>query len=267
MKIFKQSTLIALALLVAGGCATIPTGPSVAVLPAPGKSFDTFRAEDATCRQWAKQQVGASPEQTYNSNVATGAIAGTAIGTGLGAALGSTSGQAGEGALIGAAGGLLVGASAGSSAGQAAGMEAQRRFDNTYVQCMYSYGNQVPGLNPNVPAPSQSAAAAPPAAYLDQAPQFIYSPDLNLYVAVGIPYDVVYTGHAYFYFYGGRWYRGPYYNGPWIFVARKNYPQVLLSYRVDQIRHFRDREFRQYVHARAHYSGRTYRPENRRWMR
>jgi uncharacterized protein YceK len=42
------------------GCATVPTGPRVMVLPGPGKPFDQFQAEDATCRQWARQQIGQS---------------------------------------------------------------------------------------------------------------------------------------------------------------------------------------------------------------
>lgn len=274
-------------LLVMCGCATMPTGPSVNVMPAQGKPFDTFRAEDATCRQWAQQAVGRSAEETYNSNVATGAVAGTAVGAGLGAAVGSASGHAGAGALIGAASGLLVGTAAGSGSGQAYGREAQRRYDNAYVQCMYSYGNQVPGrprvvvasaapvaavppppppvmAQADVPPPPPEMAPdqgqAPPDLYLNEAPQFIYSPDLGMYVAVGVPYDLVYTGNEYFYFYGGRWFHGPYYNGPWAFAPRRLYPPVFLRFRIGDVRHFRDQEFRRYEHDRGHYGGRFHRP-------
>jgi outer membrane lipoprotein SlyB len=282
-------------LLVMSGCATLPTGPSVRVLPAQGKPFDTFRAEDATCRQWAEQQMGMSTQQTYDKNVATGAVAGTAIGAGLGAAVGAASGNAGAGAAIGAASGLLLGTAEGSEAGQVHGMEAQRRYDNAYVQCMYSYGNQVPGYSRRVIAPPPQSEVAtppppppdavaqtdvppppppevlpeqgqyppPPEIYLDEAPQFIYSPALNLYVAVGVPYDLIYTGTGYFYFYGGHWYRGPYYNGPWLFATRGYLPRVLLRYRIDKIRYFRDAEFRRFQHDRAHYKGRFHHPEFR----
>ena len=34
-----------------------------------------------------------------------------------------------------------------------------------------------------------------------------------MYVAVGAPYDLFYTGNEYFYYNGGRWCRGPFYNG------------------------------------------------------
>jgi len=263
MTTFKQNILILFALLLVGGCATLPTGPSVTVLPAPGKSFDTFRSEDVTCRQWAKQQLGTTPQQAYESNVATGAAVGTAVGAGLGAAVGSTSGHAGEGAVIGAVGGLLVGSSAGSNAGQVSGREAQRRYDNAYVQCMYSYGNQVPGYGTKVAEAPPQPVVAPPPIYLDEAPQFIYSPELNAYVAVGIPYDLVYTGGAYFYFYHRLWYRGPYYNGPWVLATGRTIPPVFFKYRIGQIRYYRDEEFGRYNHDREHYRGRFHHPEYR----
>lgn len=285
-----QKLVPLLVLLGLSGCATLPAGPSVNVLPAKGKSFDTFRAEDATCRQWAEQQLGRPVQETYEKDVTTGAVAGTAIGAGLGAAVGSASGHAGAGALVGAASGLLVGSAIGSDVGQVSGREAQRRYDNAYVQCMYSYGNQVPGYRraaapaPAPAAPPPPAALAPPPppvavapppppepeyyppppeVYFEEAPQFIYSPALGMYVAVGVPYDLVYTGNGYYYFYGGRWYRGPYYNGPWAYVPRRSYPPVFLRYRIANIRRFRDAEFRRYERDRAHYDGRFHRPEFR----
>ena len=155
------------ALLVLGGCATMPTGPSVRVLPTPGKSFEQFMAEDSVCRQWAEQRLGMSAQDTINQNTATSAVVGTAIGAGVGAALGAASGDAGAGAAIGGGTGLLFGAASGSSSGQAYGYEAQRRYDNTYVQCMYAKGNQVPGTRNmrrmrSVPPPPPSMYSVPP---------------------------------------------------------------------------------------------------------
>jgi hypothetical protein len=144
--------------LLAAGCATVPTGPSVLVLPAPGKPFDLFQAEDAQCRQWARQQIGLSPQETINQNTASGAAIGTVIGAGLGAAIGAASGHAGQGAAIGAGTGLLNGTSEGSAAGHYYGREAQRRYDYAYVQCMYSQGNVVPGARSR-----QVRRAGPPA--------------------------------------------------------------------------------------------------------
>jgi len=266
---FKQRILIFFALLAMSGCATIPTGPSVMVMPPPGKPFDVFTKEDNTCKQWAQQQIGTNPQEIANKNTTTGAAVGTAVGAGLGAAIGAASGQAGAGAVIGGASGLLVGTSEGSQAGQAYGNEAQRRYDNAYVQCMYSYGNQVPGYRTpraatTPPPPQPSAMTPPPEIKTDEAPQFFYSPELNMYVAGGVPYDLVYAGGSYFYFYGGLWYRGPYYNGPWVRAASKDFPPALRRYRIGQIRYYRDREFERFVYDREHYDRRRiYRPEYR----
>ncbi len=166
-----------LALVVFGGCASVPTGPSVMVLPPDGKPFAQFQVEDARCRQWARQQIGLTPEEAVNQNTVTGAAVGTAIGAGIGAALGSASGDAGTGAAIGAGMGLLAGTASGASAGQYYGYEAQRRYDIAYQQCMYAYGNIIPGVRrqvkripppppPNLDYPSselyQSSPALPP---------------------------------------------------------------------------------------------------------
>lgn len=140
-----RKDLTILALLALSGCATMPTGPSVLVMPAPGKSIEHFQVEDMTCRQWAGQQVGVSAQDGVNKNTVAGAAAGTAIGAGAGALIGAASGNTGAGAAIGAGSGLLVGTAAGAGAGQEYGMNAQQRYDYAYVQCMYTKGNQIPG--------------------------------------------------------------------------------------------------------------------------
>lgn len=168
--------MMLLAILVLGGCATLPSGPSVLVLPAPGKSLERFQVEDLTCRQWAGQQIGISAQETINQNTATGAVVGTAIGAGAGALLGAASGHPGTGAAIGAGSGLLVGTAAGAGAGQEYGWEAQRRYDYAYVQCMYAKGNQVPGqvhryrLRKTNPTPPTDNDSVPPDYLPDYAP-------------------------------------------------------------------------------------------------
>jgi hypothetical protein len=135
---------VLLTLLALAGCATLPTGPSVMVLPAPGKPFEVFMAEDAACRRWAEQQTQ-NPQASYNQNAASGAAVGTVLGAGVGALLGAASGNAGAGAAIGAGSGLLIGGASGSESGQVYGDQTQRRYDNSYLQCMYASGNQIPG--------------------------------------------------------------------------------------------------------------------------
>jgi hypothetical protein len=135
-----------IATLLLAGCATMPTGPSVMVLPGQGKSFETFQLDDSACRQWAQQQTGAAVNDTVNQNLAGGAAIGTVMGAGMGAAIGSAHGQAGAGAAIGALGGLLFGTAMATDPAYAAGSAVQRRYDNAYQQCMYSKGNQIPGV-------------------------------------------------------------------------------------------------------------------------
>lgn len=139
-------TLVVGSLALLGGCATLPTGPSLMALPAAGKPFEQFQAEEASCRQWAAQQSGAVPGAPANQQTAVGAAIGTAVGAGLGAAIGAASGHAGTGAAIGAGTGLLMGTAAGANADQVAGGNAPRRSDRAYQQCMYAQGNQIPGV-------------------------------------------------------------------------------------------------------------------------
>lgn len=141
---WRQKQIALLAILVLNGCATQPSGPSVLVLPNPGKPFEQFQANDMTCRQWAEKQIGMSAQSVANQNMVTGAVVGTAIGAGAGALLGEASGQAGSAAAFGAGSGLLVGTAAGASAGQEYGWKAQQQYDYAYVQCMYTQGNQIP---------------------------------------------------------------------------------------------------------------------------
>ena len=160
-------TICYFVLLTLAGCATVPTGPSVRVMPAPGKSFEQFQVDDAICRQWAGQQIGMSPQETINQNTATGAVVGTVIGAGLGAAIGAASGHPGAGAAIGAGSGLLAGTATGANAGQVYGYEAQRRYDVAYEQCMYAKGNQIPGtvirrIRRTAPPPPPGMYSVPP---------------------------------------------------------------------------------------------------------
>ncbi len=154
-------SVIAVTLLgVLSGCANIPNGPSVAVMPAPGKSFEQFNADDNLCRQYAQNAIGTSAnDAAANSEVKSIAI-GTAIGAVAGALMGGHQG-AGSGAAIG----MLGGASVGSNQAQYSGRETQRRYDIAYEQCMYAKGNQLPQSNAYRPRviysrpPVQSAPA------------------------------------------------------------------------------------------------------------
>ncbi len=143
---------------VLAGCASIPNGPSVAVMPAPGKSFEQFNAEDNVCRQFAQNSIGTSASQS-----ATDAeVKSIAVGTAIGAAAGALGGGH-QGAGSGAAVGMFGGAAIGSGEAQYSGREAQRRYDIAYEQCMYAKGNQLPQGGYYQPRVIYSQPPVPPA--------------------------------------------------------------------------------------------------------
>ena len=146
------------AALILGGCASIPTGPSLMALPGSSKTFDQFRFDDAECQRYAFEQIGGTTaQQAANTSAARSAAIGTVIGAVAGAAIDGHSG-----AGIGAGTGLIVGSIAGAESGQRSGFGTQRQYDNAYVQCMYARGHKVP-------------VSAEMARSLQQAPS-VYSP-------------------------------------------------------------------------------------------
>ncbi len=161
---YLQKILLLIAAAALSACATVPTGPSVMALPGTGKSFDEFRADDATCRQWAYEQVGGvTGQEAAQRSAVSSAVVGTALGAAAGAAIGSASGNVGAGAAIGAGTGLLVGSAAGSSYAAGSYREAQRRYDHAYLQCMYMKGNQIPGYRRGYRSePPQRRYSSPP---------------------------------------------------------------------------------------------------------
>ena len=144
-----KACLLIIPLALITGCASLPTGPRVAVMPAPGKPLDLFTMEDRQCRNYADQSIGIAPREVANQNMVGSAAVGTAIGAAAGALAGGN-----QGAATGAAIGMVAGTASGSSQASYAGADAQRRYDIAYQQCMYAKGNQLPGYGYR-----QSAAA------------------------------------------------------------------------------------------------------------
>jgi hypothetical protein len=143
----KQAAAITMALLTLAGCVHMPTGPSVAVMPAPNKPFDVFVTDDQVCRNFANGQMGNGDAQREHA-------AGTAVGAAaLGAAAGALLANNSRGAGVGAGAGLLIGTLAGSGEAQESRGGLQRQYDVAYEQCMYSKGNQVPGFVQQVAPP------------------------------------------------------------------------------------------------------------------
>jgi uncharacterized protein YcfJ len=130
-------------------------GPTIGVMPAPGKSFDVFQGDQAVCKNYAAGETSGGAQQANNRQIGT-AVLGTLLGAGLGAAIGG-----GRGAGIGAGAGALGGTAFGAGPASGAEYSLQQRYDLAYAQCMYSRGNQVPGYQPP-PPPGQSAPYPPP---------------------------------------------------------------------------------------------------------
>jgi uncharacterized protein YcfJ len=136
-------------------CASEPMGPTVGVMPAPGKPFDAFQADQALCKQYASNEVQGGAQQANNRQVGT-AVVGTLLGAGLGAAIGG-----GRGAAIGAGAGALGGTAVGAGPSENAQYSLQQRYNLSYSQCMYSRGNQVPGYQPGPGYPPPPPGYAP----------------------------------------------------------------------------------------------------------
>ncbi len=159
MRIDKRFLLLALPLALAG-CVSVPSGPGVMVLPGSGMSFEQFRQDDALCRQYAAEQTGQTAEGAADSSGVRSAAVGTVVGAVAGAVIGGR-----HGAGVGAGTGLVVGSAAGANTAQMSGHEAQRRYDNAFVQCMYAQGHRVPvpGYYSSERQRAAPAPAAPPA--------------------------------------------------------------------------------------------------------
>ena len=161
MPLPKRSAAILAPLMLISACASEPLGPTIGVMPAPGKPFDVFQGDQALCKQFASSQIQGGAQQANNRQVGT-AVVGTLLGAGLGAAIGG-----GRGAGIGAGAGALGGTAVGAGPSGQAQNSLQQQYNLGYAQCMYSRGNQVPGYQPpgERPPPGYAPPYPPPPGY------------------------------------------------------------------------------------------------------
>ena len=171
MKLKSAAGILSVVIMLAG-CATIPPGPSVLVMPGNGKSWEGFQADDAVCRQWAQNQTEWNANKTVNENLAGGAIAGGALGAASGALIGAASGNVGPGAAIGAGAGLLGGAALGSTQAyrcRGRGAAAVRQCLPAVHVCQ---GEPDSGPRAGISSASPASSAASPSTYLHPGPAF-----------------------------------------------------------------------------------------------
>jgi hypothetical protein len=113
-------------------------------------------------------------------------------------------------------------------------------------------------------APSRVVVSGPPAVLFEAEPFFLAPSRLGFYVAVDTPYDIIFSSDYYYLYYGNGWYRARHHNGPWVDVPYRQLPPGIRRHRIEQIREYRDREYRVYRDDRDHYRGRSYRPVHER---
>ncbi len=164
MKLLTMSVLTLSAAMLLEGCAQTPMGPTAQVFPARGKPFEVFQQDQFVCKQYAESQVAGQAERA-NKTAIGGAVLGTVLGAGLGAAVGR-----GHGAAVGAASGAALGTGLGVGASNNAQGGIQYQYDNAYVQCMVSKGNQVP------PPPAPTTVVVQPAPYMVQPAPYVVQP-------------------------------------------------------------------------------------------
>jgi uncharacterized protein YcfJ len=168
MRHFRAVAVSLSALVALAGCATQPMGPKVQVMPAANKPFEVFQQDQATCKQYAADQVGGQADSANEKAIGT-AVIGTALGAGLGAAVGG-----GHGAGVGAASGGILGTAVGAGNSQRDQRSIQQQYDNAYAQCMYAKGNQV--VPPAVPVVVQPTVVYPAPAVIYTQPPAVYAP-------------------------------------------------------------------------------------------
>lgn len=89
-----------------------------------------------------------------------------------------------------------------------------------------------------------------PTFYFSERPEFVYSPFLSFFVAVGSPYDLFYDNSHYYIFHQGYWHRALQLQGPWVIVSYHSLPPAFHRHQIEQIRRYRDREFDVYRYHR-----------------
>ncbi len=156
---FNPKYLLLLAPLMMTACSSVPTGPSVNVMPGPNASFEQFKTDDEECRDFALDRVGDDPSSYDTASTLKSAVVTTAIGAAAGAAVDHGHGR---GAAIGAGAGLLLGTLAGSSKGSESARVAQIQYDNAYQQCMYAKGHSVPMAGNYAPHGGHRGSYGPP---------------------------------------------------------------------------------------------------------
>ena len=116
----------------------------------------------------------------------------------------------------------------------------------------------------NVGVPVPRVVVSTPSVCFEVAPLFIAPPRLGYYVGAETPYDIIFSSDYYYLYYGNSWHHSRHYNGPWVEVPYRDLPPGIRKHRIEQIRSYRDREYRAYRNEQDNYRGRHFRPDHER---
>ena len=135
----------------------------------------------------------------------------------------------------------------------------------SYEEYHKEHTSRPPPSEPPASQPRPEVQVKPPPqpeqpAVLTLAPEFLFPKELGFGVAVGVPYDMLYISPAYYLLRGSSWYRSPSYRGPWTVQGLSQLPPELRKHKLAEIRHLRNREFRDLWEDKARYKGRRFRP-------
>jgi hypothetical protein len=97
--------------------------------------------------------------------------------------------------------------------------------------------------------------------FVSEPPLFLAPARLGFWVAVGVPYDMVFIDGYYYLFHGNYWYASPRYNGPWTVIVHEHLPPGLRKHHHAKIRDHRDKEYMRYEKKGPSYRGQSYKPE------
>lgn len=140
MKRVQKAAVSLPVLMLLAGCVTVPSGPTIPVMPAEGKSLSAFEQDERACEDYAYDKVAGQVDKA-NSRQARHTLLGALVGAGIGAAVGDT-----KGAIIGGSAGTIIGSNSSEPGYQQ--YSAQRRYDIAYAQCMETKGNHVANRHP-----------------------------------------------------------------------------------------------------------------------
>jgi hypothetical protein len=138
-------------LLCLASCAQPPIMPTAGVTPGPGKTDAAFAADASACKQTASVSI-AGQVDAANRQATTGAVTGAAINL-LSGGLSNVGSNFKDTASSAAADGLQK--------SQDSQGNIQSVYDAAYNQCMYAKGNNVPGMEAQVPQPDTAIVYRP----------------------------------------------------------------------------------------------------------